>query len=221
MAYIFLDESGQFSKHNDEKYFVVGSFTIGEPKRTAKAFKGWCAAHFPKKKRNQSEIKWSATGIDDKLRLRTIKFISRLDVRVRYTYLLKENIPSDFRKKDKFKDGLLYTNIVGETLEMYLPSTDSDFRVFCDQRKLSGMTSGAFKETVRARMFPRLPKDVNFQIEMVDSAINPNIQIVDWICGATARYLEGGKLGKECYDILKNNIIGEGKEVFGSKIIDG
>jgi len=36
MAYIFLDESGQFTKRPNEKYFVVGSFTIGNPRRTEK-----------------------------------------------------------------------------------------------------------------------------------------------------------------------------------------
>lgn len=38
MPHIFLDESGQFTKNSKEKYFVIGSFTIGEPKRTNKDF---------------------------------------------------------------------------------------------------------------------------------------------------------------------------------------
>ena len=217
--YIFLDESGQFTKNDHEKYFVIGSFTVGGPRRTAKAFRGWYRDRFPKKMRRQSEIKWSATGISDALRLRTLKFISKLDVRIRYIYLLRHNIPSEFRKKDKVKDGLLYTNIVGETLEMYLPSVDSDFRVFCDKRKLSGMTAAEFKRAIRARMLPNLPKGVVFQIETVDSTNDVNVQIADWRAGALARYLESGKLGKECYAILKDNILGEGREIFGTESI--
>lgn len=52
------------------------------------------------------------------------------------------------------------------------------------------------------------------KIEMIDSASNANIQIVDWIVGGLARYLEEKPLGKECYQLLKNNIISEGKELF-------
>ena len=67
--YIFLDESGNFTKHNHEEYFVIGSFTVGDPKRTSKDFRAFYKKHFPRKMKNQAEIKWSATGISDKLRL--------------------------------------------------------------------------------------------------------------------------------------------------------
>lgn len=214
--YIFLDESGQFTKHNQDDYFVIGSFTVGEPRRTAKAFRRWYKTRFPKKMRNQSEIKWSATGIKNDLRLRTLRFISKLDVRIRYIYLRKKNIPSEFKKEDKLKDGLLYTNIVGELLDMYLPIVDPDFRLFCDQRRLSGMTAPEFKRIITARALPKLPAGVIVQIETIDSTNNINIQIADWISGALARYLEQGKLGKEYFAILKGNIIGEGKELFNN-----
>jgi hypothetical protein len=217
--YIFLDESGQFKRHNHEEYFVIGSFTVGDPRRTAKDFRGWYRKHFPKKMRGQSEIKWSASGISDELRLKTLKYISKLDVRIRYVFLLKNNIPTEYRDERRFKDGLLYTNVVGELLEMYLPTTDQDFRVFCDQRRLSGMTTGDFKIAMRARVLPDLPKDSIVQIETVDSASNVNIQIADWVSGALARYLEKGKLGKECFAILKENILGEGKELFCAVVI--
>ncbi len=217
--YIFLDESGQFIKHNHEEYFVIGSFTVGDPKRTAKDFRAFFKKHYPKKMKNQSEVKWSATGISDKLRLKTLRFISRLDVRIRYIYLLKNNIPAEYRKEDKFKDGLLYTNIVGELLEMYLPTVDEDFRLFCDQRRLSGMTKSQFKEILKARILPNLNTKTIVQIETVDSEHNVNIQIADWISGALARYLERGKMGDEFFQSLKGNIIGEGKELFNSLII--
>lgn len=214
--YIFLDESGQFTKHNHEDYFVIGSFTVGDPRRTAKAFRKWYKSRFPKKIRNQSEIKWSATGIRNDLRLRTLKFISELDVRIRYIYLLKKNIPSEFKGEDKLKDGLLYTNIVGELLDMYLPTVDPDFRLFCDQRRLSGMTAAEFKRIIAARVLPKLPAGVIVQIETVDSTNYINVQIADWISGAFAHYLEQKKFGKEYFAILKGNIIGEGKELFNN-----
>jgi hypothetical protein len=213
---IFLDENGQFTKHNHEEYFVIGSFTVGEPRRTAKQFRAFFRKHFPRRMKNQSEIKWSATGISDELRLKTIKFISKLDVRVRYIFLLRNNIPVEYRKEDKLKDGLLYTNVVGELIDMYFPSVDADFRVFCDQRKLSGMKKGEFKKIIEARILANTPKGAIIQVETVDSAVNVNIQIADWISGALARYLEKGKLGNEYYAILKENIIGNGKELFNT-----
>ncbi len=217
---IFLDESGQFTKHNHEEYFVIGSFTVGEPRRTAKQFRAFYKKHFPRKMRNQSEIKWSATGISDTLRLKTIKFISKLDVRVRYVFLLRKNIPTEYRKEDKFKDGLLYTNVVGELIDMYFPSVDMDFRVFCDQRKLSGMKKNEFKKIIETRILTSTPKGAIIQIETVDSTTNVNIQIADWISGALSRYLENGKLGNEYYAILKENIIGRGKEIFNTQPIN-
>lgn len=214
MAHIFLDESGQFAKHNDEKYFVVGSFTVGNPRRTEKQFRSWQRSKFPKRIRYQPEIKFSEIKIDDSLRLKTLKFIADLDVRIRYSYLLRQNIPDDFWKKDRLQSGLLYTEIIGETLEMYLPANDLEFRVFCDQRHLKGLKRSEFKNILKAHLFPQLPQGSIVQIEMIDSATNANIQIIDWIAGSLAYYLEKKRLGEEFYQILKNNILKEGRELF-------
>ncbi len=214
MTYVFLDESGQFKKHNHEDYFVVASFTVGEPQRTNKRFRAWLRSHFPRKMRDLNEIKWSSTGFSDELRLKTLKEISKLDVRIRFVYLLHKNIPHKYIQKNKLQGGLLYTNTVGDLLTSYLPIPDKEFRVFCDRRRLGGMSEGQFKDVLKARLLPGLPKNVVLQVEMVDSLSVVNIQIADWIAGALARYLEKGKLGEEFYKILKDNIIGEGKELF-------
>lgn len=116
MAYIFLDESGHFDKRTDGKYFVIGSFTVGAPRRTAKAFRSWCKTRLPKKIRYQSEIKFSDHGIINDLRIRTLKFIAKLDIRIHYSYFLRGDIPFDYWKKEKLRSGLLYTNVIGETL---------------------------------------------------------------------------------------------------------
>lgn len=212
--YIFLDESGNFKKHNHEEYFVIASFTVGDQRRTEKGFRSWCSSHFPKKMRNQSEIKWSASGITDTLRLKTLKKISNLDIRIRFAYLLRNNIPEAYQEKDGLRSGLLYTNVVGEVLEMYMPIVDDQVRIFCDQRRLKNMTQGEFREVLKARLLPDLRRDAIVQIEMVDSSTSVNIQIADWIAGALSRYLEKQPLGEECYEILKGNIIGSGKELF-------
>lgn len=96
MAYMFLDESGQFTKHNNEKFFVVGSFIVGDPRRTEKQFRGWQREKFPKKLRHQPEIKFSEVKIKENLRLRTLKFIADLDVRINYSFLSRKNIPADY-----------------------------------------------------------------------------------------------------------------------------
>jgi hypothetical protein len=60
---------------------------------------------------------------------------------------------------------------------------------------------------------PNLPKEAIIQIETVDSATQPNIQIADWICGALFRFYNKKADGKEYFKILKNSIIAE-KELF-------
>lgn len=212
--YIFLDESGQFTKHNHEEYFVVASFTVTDQRRTNKAMRSWFRTRFPRRMRTQSEIKWSARGIDNALRLRTIKHIAGLDVRVRYGYLLRENIPNSYRQKGKIESGLLYTNIIGEVLEKYMPTDEKEIHVFCDQRSLKGMTKNEFELTIRARLLPLCAPGTSVQVEMVDSTTNANIQIADWISGALTRYLDGGPFGSEYYKILQNNLLGLGIEFF-------
>lgn len=216
MAYIFLDESGQFTKHNNEKYFVVGSFIVGNPRRTEKQFKSWQRSKFPKRMRSQAEIKFSEVKIDNELRLRTLKNIADSDIRINYCYLLRKNIPENFIRKNKLQSGLLYTDIIGETLERYLPISDKEFRVFCDRRHLKGVKLSEFRNILKTRLLPLLPQGAVIEIEMIDSATNANIQIADWISGAIAWYLEDKKFGAECYQILKNNILG-GKELFADR----
>ena len=213
MAYIFLDESGQFTKHNNEEYFVVGTFIIGDPKRTEKAFKSW-HKNFPKKMRHLNEIKWSTTSIDNKLRIKTLKHISKLDVRIKYSYLLRKNIPKEYKHKGKIKSGLLYTNVIGETLDMYLPINEKELKIFCDRRHLKGLKESDFKSILKARLLPQLPSNTIIEIRMIDSSTSTNIQIADWIAGALFKYLEKRDHGKEYFSILKNNILGEGKELF-------
>ena len=156
MAHIFLDESGQFTKHNHEEYFVVASFTIGEPKRTAKEFRKWMSTRFPKRMRRQTEIKWSATGISNELRLRTLKHISNLDVRIRYVYLLRNNIPIEYRNEHKIKDGLLYTNVVGEELDFELLIKGDNFQRYVAAVQQAAREDYSLMEELFSEMHSRL-----------------------------------------------------------------
>ncbi len=212
--YIFLDESGQFTKRDHEEYFVVGTFTVGNQRRTDKAMRSWFRAKFPRKMRTQDEIKWSASGIDDTLRLRTLRYIAGLDVRIRYGFLLRRNIPPSYRRKGKIESGVLYTNVIGEILKKYIPADDKEVHIFCDKRSLKGMTKGAFESAIRGLLLPLCSSDTVVQVEMIDSTTNANIQIADWISGALFRYLEKRSLGEECYKILKNNFLDSGMEFF-------
>lgn len=214
MAYIFLDESGQFTKRDHGDYFVVGTFTVGDQRRTDKAVRSWFHTRFPRKMRNQSEIKWSSKGISDDLRLRTLKHIAKLDVRIRYGYLLRKNIPSSYRKKGKIESGILYTNVIGEVLKKYIPTEEKEIHIFCDRRSLKGMTKKEFESAIAGRLLPLCAPGTIVQVEMIDSTANGNIQIADWVSGALAHYLEKGPLGDECYRILKNNLLDSGMEFF-------
>lgn len=211
---VYLDETGQLSKSKDGEYFLVGSFTTGDPRRTQKRFISWRQEKFPRQLKFLSEVKFSNSLIDDKLRLKTLKEISKLDVRIKYSFIQRKNIPLDFRYKDKLKTGHLYTEIVSQTLQAYLPISDPDFRVFCDQRNLKGLKKEDFKSIITANILPQLPPKTIVQIERLDSTENANIQIADWICGALGRYHNKRDLGQECFDILKNNLLGEGIELF-------
>lgn len=211
--YIYLDESGNLTKDSG-KYFIVGSYSVGDPKRIANAIRKWQKSKFPRKVKVQPEVKFNDPHLDDKLRQRTLKFLAKQDIRIFYTYLKVTNIPEQYRSKDgKFKTGLLYTEIVAETLELYLPITETEFRVFRDQRILKGVILSEFNDHLTARLLPQLPTKTLIQIQAMDSTTSPQIQVADWICGALARYHERKPLADEFYNILKNNIVKE-KELF-------
>lgn len=210
MPYIFLDESGQFKKHNHDEYFVVGSFVVGNPRRTEKQFRAWQHTKFPKRMKGQAEIKFADVKVTDILRIRTLKRIAQLDVRIRYLFIHRADIP----ESSLVKAGELYTNIIGELIEAYLPITDKELRVFCDRRHLKGIRETEFKRLLKARLLPLVPHDTLIQIEMIDSTTNANIQIADWIAGALAKYHEHKPLGAECFRELKDNILGQPIELF-------
>lgn len=216
--YIFLDESGQFKKYNEDQYFVVASFTVGDPRRTEKAIRGWFRTRFPRKMCTQPEIKFVDRKIKSELKLKTLKFITNEDVRIRFVYLLRKNIPEDYFKKDRLLSGHLYTHIIGEVLEMYTPTTDLEFRIFCDKRHLKGIKQTEFRNILKIHLLPLLSVGSIVEIEMIDSASNVNIQIADWIVGALAWYLESKPGGEDYFAILKNNLLGEGRELFKKQV---
>jgi hypothetical protein len=214
--YIFLDESGQFARHDHENYFVVATFSVGNQRRTDKAMRAWFRSRFPKKICTQSEIKWSNKKIDEELRLRTLKYIAKMDVRIRYGYLLRKNIPNSFCRKGKIESGRLYANVVGEILEKYLPTDEKEIHIFCDRRSLKGMTKKEFELSIRSHLLPLCPSNAIVQVEMIDSTSNANIQISDWIAGAMSYYLEQKKWGEDYYKIFKNNLLDRGIEFFAN-----
>lgn len=211
--HIYLDESGNLTKSNGQ-YFIVGSYTVGDPKRIANAFRKWQRSKFPRKVKVQSEVKFNDSHLVDELRVSTLKFLAKQDIRIFYTYLKATNIPPQYRGKEgSIKTGQLYTQIVGDTLELYLPITETEFRVFRDQRILKGVVLKDFNEHLKTQLLPQLPAKTIIQIQAMDSTSSPQIQVADWICGALARYHEQKPLGDEFYNILKNNIV-KAKELF-------
>lgn len=218
MPYIFLDESGNFSQ--DSQHFVVASFTVSEPEQTEKKFKKWRKTRFPKKLRHLAEVKFAHASVSSSLRIKTIKRILDLNVRIRLAYLKPEHIPGEYRHKDGLRSGQLYTHIIGEVIEKYLPTVDPELRVFCDQRSLKGIRREEFKEQLRLHFLPLMPPGSLILIEMVDSTTSANIQIADWIAGAMAAYLNGKEGGEGYYDILKDNIISQ-TELFRESPLKG
>lgn len=209
MPYIFIDESGNFIKDGNSKHFVVASFTVSDPERTEKKFKKWRKTKFPKKLRYLSEVKLSHQTISESLRKKTLKQISDLNVRIRAVHLKPERIPDEYRHKGGLRSGHLYTHLIGELIEKYLPSVEPELRVFCDQRSLKGIKREEFKEQLRLHFLPLMPPHSLILIEMVDSTTSANVQIADWIAGALAACLNGKVNGQAYYEILKDNIISQ------------
>lgn len=203
--HIFIDESGNFTDGKDT-YFIVGGFITGDPKRTGKEFRKWQHKKFPKKLRYKTEVKFSDTGLDEDLRLKTLQYLAKQDIRIFYTFLTDSNIPLEYRKK-RLESGLLYTEIVVQTLHLLLPTRDLQFRVFRDKRKLKGLTNRRFNKILRVSLLPSLPAKTLIQIEALDSSSHPNIQIADWICGALHRWHNKGENAKQYHTTLKNSII--------------
>lgn len=203
--YIFLDESGNFK--GDKGCFIAGGFITNNPKWTAKAFRKWQSLKFPKKVSHQTEVKFSASGLADKLKIKTLLYFTKQDIRIFYTFLNTRNIPAEFQKAKSLESGHLYAEVIAETLRLLFPTSDLEFRIFLDERRLKNLTRVKFKETLRLNLLPKLPANAVLQIEMLDSTTNPNIQIADWICSALYRYHTKGKNGQVFFDTLRNNIL--------------
>jgi len=211
--HIYLDETGNLIKRNG-RYFIVATYTVGDPERIDKAFRKWQKNKFPRILKNQAEVKFNDAHLTDSLRLKTIDYFSKQDIRIFYSFLKISNIPEEYRKKGVvYKTGLLYTEIVASTLELYLPVTEKQFIVIRDQRSLKGVTLSQFNEKLKIRLLPQLPAKTNFRIHSVDSTSSALVQVSDWICGALARFHENKQEGKAFYEKLKKNIIEE-KELF-------
>lgn len=204
--YIFIDESGNFNE-GQKPYFVIGGFITNNPKKTAKLFRKWQHIKFPKKIRYKNEVKFTDTGLSEKLKLKTIEYFSKQDLRLFYVFLNKNNIPLEYRKKKGMESGYLYAEIFAEALHSLLPTSDLEFRIFRDQRHLKKLSQSEFNKIIKLDLLPSLPVKSVFQIEAIDSISNTNIQIADWICGALFRYYNQGKNGEEFFLLLKNNIV--------------
>ena len=113
-----------------------------------------------------------------------------------------------FRSKKKgIETGLLYAEVVAKTLNLLLPTTDLEFRIFRDKRHLRRLTEKKFNEILKLDLLPKLSPKTLVQIEAVDSAGSPNIQIADWICGAPFRYYNKRRNGDRFYATIKNSIV--------------
>lgn len=207
MSYIFLDESGDLGSKDKLPYFIIGAFTTDNPKTIKKQFRSWQHSRFPKKFKFQSELKFSDRRIDEKLRLKTLQFFSSLNIDIRYSYLLKKNVPKKYRRKNKLQTGFLYSHIISRTLELFLPIKDLEFKVFCDNRHLQGISKAQFKEIIICSLLPQLPKKTVIQIETINSAANENVQIADWVAGALSHYHNKKIHGPDFYRVLRKNIL--------------
>lgn len=210
--YIYIDESGNFNE-TQKPYFVIGGFITNSPRRIAKLFRKWQHTKFPKKIRYKNEVKFTDTGLREDLRLKTIDYFGKQDIRLFYSFLDKNNISLEYRKKKGMESGYLYAEIFAQTLHSLLPTSDLEFRVFRDQRHLKKLSQSEFNRIVKLDLLLNLSTKSILEIKAINSIVSANIQIADWICGALFRYYNQGKNGEKFFLLLKNNIVAS-KELF-------
>lgn len=207
--YIYLDETGNLIK-GDSTYFIVATFTVDDSKRLENAFRRWQKTKLPKRLKHQAEVKFNDPHLTDDLRLKTIRYLCKQDIRIFYTYLHTKNIPKEYRRKDRVHEsGLLYAEIVRATIELYLPVHETKMMIVRDRRTLKGMSPETFHEKLKVNLSPKLPSKTLFRVEAVDSTISAQVQVADWICGGLGRFYEKKPLGEVFYSILKDRIVGE------------
>ena len=139
--------------------------------------------------------------------MKTFTFFAGQDIRVFYVFFKIGNIPVEYRHKKGLESGLLYTAIVEQALRLLLPSGETEFRLYRDIRPLKGISQVKFNEMLKVGIAPNLSAKTIVQVEAIDSSVNTNIQIADWVCGALFRYYSRGKNGEEYFFILKNSVI--------------
>ncbi|HEX9721736.1 MAG TPA: DUF3800 domain-containing protein [Candidatus Paceibacterota bacterium] len=98
--YIFLDESGNF-KGDSNDHFIAGGFVTGNQRRTSKAFRKSQHIKFPKKIRAKTEVKFVDSGLHDELRLKTLSYLAKQDIRVFYSFLKTKKYPSSISQKER------------------------------------------------------------------------------------------------------------------------
>ena len=97
---------------------------------------------------------------------------------------------------------------------MHLPIRDREFRAFCDKRHLKGLDESAYRDILKLLVTPLLEKGALTQFEMTDSTESANIQIVDWLAGALARFHNQNLDGKMFFEILTRTANIKGLELF-------
>lgn len=216
MKAIFVDESGSFSSSVNDRYFIIASFTVENPKKSAKAFRVWQQQRFPKGKRFQAENKFSDRGISDDLRRKTLRYIASLGVGIHFGFCAYKDIPKEYVRNGKIQQAQLYTSLLGRILSEHFPLSDSVCSIFCDQRALRGMKKSEFYLELIS-LLSRASPETMINIHQIDSTTDPNIQIADWIVGALAAFIYNKPLGQEYHQILRGNILGDPVRVFSPR----
>lgn len=198
MYYIFIDESGQFSTQNDTKNFVIGSFGVNDNKHTYNKISAWFKNKFQNRK---NEIKWSDTYISDKLRLKTLRYIKRLDIDINFAHINK--IPKQYYSKGGLESGRLYVDLVIKALRKYNLKGQDSVYVYCDRRALKNIKIEEFIKIIKTGLTKMCSIGCNITVETINSHHSMNIQIADWLAGAKFRFLEKGHLWREILDIFE------------------
>ena len=205
MPYIFFDESGDLA---GDQIFTLSSFTTHDLRGVENKFTDWLANHFPLKISRQGEIKFPNPDIAPPLRQKTLEPIASLPIQVRSVQLHTKYVPLQFYDQDGLRSGWLYIALLKECLMDYLPITDGELHVICDQRTLKKIRRGEFLEIIEKFCRKITPPGTLMEISLANSASLRMLQLADWLAGGIASGLGNEILRPSC-EVIDGHILEE------------
>jgi len=181
--YIYLDEAYNLTPGAKNQLIVLGGFGTSEPKKIVKAYKQ--IRKFALKRRQiGAEIKSSDRLAIKRLIPQVFKMLSGFDVVVYVIRQDKRIIPFEYWEQDKLNYEKLYLALLIRLLrDEWNLKEQAQVSVILDTFKTKNITKDEMIKHTRLA-FKQKYSDKFFKIRFMDSAVDFNLQIADFIVGS-------------------------------------